>query len=187
MRLWLWSAAAGGALAIAWGATSAQAELLRCKGPDGRTIYTDDKSRCPGADPFEPEGEVQRTESTAPDAAASRAPLDDRVERARARQRAAQAEEGEARRWRQKRDEAQQQLEHLARRRLELDEFVTWCNRGGSVVTRDVSGIKRNVPCDDIRAEFEQLDAQEGELRAYLQSGLAEECRKAGCLPGWIR
>jgi hypothetical protein len=187
MRLWLWSAAAGGVLVIACGATIAQAELLRCKGPDGRMIYTDDKSRCPGADPFEPSGEVQRAEEPESSGAASRAPLDDRVERARARRRAAEAEQGEARRWRQKREEAEQQLEHLARRRLELDEFVTWCNRGGSVVTRDVAGIKRNVPCRTIRAEFEELDTKEAKVRAYLESGLAEECRRAGCLPGWIR
>ena len=25
------------------------------------------------------------------------------------------------------------------------------------------------------------------ELDAYLEQGLAEECRRAGCLPGWIR
>jgi len=187
MRLWLWGAAAGGALTIVWGAAMAQAELLRCQGPDGRTIYTDDKSRCPGADPFEPSGEVQRAEEVEPAGAASRAPLDDRVERARARQRANEAEEGEARRWREKRQEAEQQLEQLTQRRLELGEFVTWCNRGGSVVTRDVAGIKREVPCEQVRQEYEGLDDREAKVRSYLQSGLAEECRKAGCLPGWIR
>ena len=32
-----------------------------------------------------------------------------------------------------------------------------------------------------------ELDREEAELRAYLDGGLEEECRQAGCQPGWIR
>ena len=42
------------ALAIGLGAAPAQAELFRCTGPDGKTIFTDKKDACPGAEPFEP-------------------------------------------------------------------------------------------------------------------------------------
>lgn len=186
MRLWQWGAAACGALVIVW-AGALRADLLRCKGPDGRTIYTDDKSRCPGVDPFEPRGKLQRADEPPSAGAASPAPAEERVERAQSRQRAAEAEQGEARRWRQKREEAEQQLEQLSERKLQLGEFVSWCNRGGSVVTRDVAGIKQEVPCPVVREEYEGIDVEQEKLRSYLRTGLAEECRKAGCLPGWIR
>jgi hypothetical protein len=172
---------------MVWGAAPARAELFRCELPDGQTIYTDSKAKCPGADPFEPKGEVQKAAERDAPGAASRAPLEDRRERAQARERAAEAEAGEARRWRQKREESEQALEQIRQRRTDLDDFVTWCNRGGSVVTRDDAGIKRSVPCKQIRSEYEDLDGEETKVRAYLDSGLAEECRKAGCLPGWIR
>ena len=41
-------------------AAPAAADLLRCKGPDGKVIYTDKADVCPGADPFEPTGVIQR-------------------------------------------------------------------------------------------------------------------------------
>ena len=176
------------ALAIVWGAASAQADLLRCNGADGRTIYTDSKVRCPGADAFEPSGQLLRAPGPeTPAGAASRAPSEDRRDRARARKRAAEVEEGEARRWRRKKQAGEETLERLAQRHAELDDFVTWCNRGGSVITRDDAGIKRKVSCKSIRTEYAAIDEREAEVRTYLESGLAEECRKAGCLPGWIR
>jgi hypothetical protein len=164
----------------------ADAELLRCKGPDGRTIYTDDKARCPGSKPFEPDAAVHKADPRNTPAA-SRAPLGDRRDRAEARRRAAEAEAGEARRWRQKKEQSEDALRALGERRVELHQFVAWCNRGGSVVTRDDAGIKQNVPCNQIRAEHAALDDEERKVRAYLDSGLAEECRRAGCLPGWLR
>jgi hypothetical protein len=175
-------------LAIAWVAASAQADLLRCKGPDGRTIYTDKKALCPGAEPFEPSAELQQAPGAeSPDGAAAPAPFDERRDRAAARKRAAEAEEGEARRWRLKKEKGEDALEALTRRRAELDDFVTWCNRGGSVVTRDDAGIKRSVSCATIRKQYAEIDGEEAKLRGYLTRGLSEECRKAGCLPGWIR
>ena len=37
----------------------AAADLLRCKNAEGKTIYTDKPELCPGAEPFEPKGEIQ--------------------------------------------------------------------------------------------------------------------------------
>jgi hypothetical protein len=171
---------------MGFAATGVGAELLRCKGPDGRMIYTDNKVLCPGAKHVEPRGEVHRAKG--PDApAASRSPLGDRRDRAESRRRAAEAEAGEARRWRRKREEGEEALRTIAGRRVELKEVVTWCNRGGSIVARDDAGIKQNVPCRQIRTEYTALDDEEAKIRAYLERGLAEECRRAGCLPGWIR
>jgi hypothetical protein len=177
------------ALAVALGlvtvAERAGAELYRCKGPDGQTLYTDNQALCPGAEAFEPQGEVQ----AAPGREAEAAPASrgSRLERAEARRLAEEAEKGEAARWRRKREEAEQAIEALAGRRAQLDRYVTWCHRGGTVSTRDDAGIKRKVSCDAIEQEYAALDTREAELRHYLESELPEECRRAGCLPGWIR
>jgi len=41
---------------------SAGAELRRCVGPDGRIIFTDNESRCPGTEPIEAPDSVQRVD-----------------------------------------------------------------------------------------------------------------------------
>jgi hypothetical protein len=175
-------AAAGVSLVLLVLASPAASDLLRCKGADGKTIFTDDPAMCPGADPYEPDATVLRAEdSVAPAAAPSR-------EEARAqRKRAAEAEAGEARRWRQKRLDKEAELEAIAERRQTLKEFVTWCNRGGSVVTYDDAGIEQDLPCNQLRDEFHELDRRQASIEAYLAEGLQEECRRAGCLPGWLR
>jgi hypothetical protein len=38
-----------------------------------------------------------------------------------------------------------------------------------------------------VRRDYASLEKQQEETRAYLDEGLEEECRRAGCLPGWIR
>jgi hypothetical protein len=163
----------------------AAADLLRCKAADGRMIYTDNPALCPGAKPFEPKGAIQTAPSEASKARES-APAA-RLERARARERSAAAQEGEALRWKQRKVASEQELETIQARREEIREFVTWCNRGNVVTTRDASGIKRTVPCSEIRKEFGLLDEREARVRHYLENELAEECRRAGCLPGWLR
>jgi hypothetical protein len=163
----------------------AAAELLRCKAADGRMIYTDNPTLCPGAKPFEPKGEVQTAPSATPTPRQT-APAS-RLQRARARKRSDEAQEGEALRWKQRKVAKEQELETIQARREQIREYVTWCNRGNSVTTRDKSGIKRTVPCSEIRKEFGVLDEREASVRHYLESELPEECRRAGCLPGWLR
>lgn len=176
-------AALGAALGLVMPAPPAEAELLRCKDAHGKTIYTDKPELCPGAKPFEPKGEIQAAPPrTAP---ASRGPS--ALERARERQRAYDAEAGEAKRWQRKKQESEQELARIRERREELAEFVTWCNRGNQVITRDKAGIKRTMSCKNIRKQYEDLDGDEARVQAYLDEGLAEECRRSGCLPGWIR
>ena len=64
---------------------------------------------------------------------------------------------------------------------------VGWCNRGHSLFTEDETGIRRSYDCKHVHNEYEQAKAQLAGLRLYLEEGLEEECRRAGCLPGWIR
>ena len=49
------------------------------------------------------------------------------------------------------------------------------------------TGIRRSYDCRDVDNEHEQVKARLAGLRLYLDDGLEEECRRAGCLPGWIR
>jgi hypothetical protein len=173
------AAAAGLAIALA---AAAQAELFRCTTADGRTVFTDDKSVCPAAQPYQPDAAVHSV-----DRAASPAPASPPGARPAARGSAAGAQSGEAERWRALKASKQDELRQVASDRQSLESAVTWCNRGGKLLTRDDAGIKRTLSCDELRGRYAALDARETELRAYLDHGLAEECRRAGCLPGWIR
>jgi hypothetical protein len=50
--------------------------------------------------------------------------------------------------------------------------------------TRDDAGIQQVVNCSELKREFHALERQEAAARDYLATGLPEECRRAGCLPG---
>ena len=169
-------------------AASADAGLLRCMGPDGKMIYTDNKALCPEAKPFEPAGAIQYGSKQAASVPASpqRSSLQNRMRRAEARLRAAEAEEDEARRWRDKKLQLEQDLESLDERRAYFKKYVTLCNRGGYVITRDESGIKRRVKCRTIKSQYASLGLDQERVRADLED-LPEDCRRAGCLPGWLR
>jgi hypothetical protein len=180
----LLGAAAG--LALALDAERSAAELFRCTGPDGRTVFTDDKSVCPQAESYEPKAEVQSSGSR-PASRAAEPAGEARRDRAMQRDQAAAAESGEAARWQQLKAQKEEDLRIVSQRRDRLVSFVAWCNRGGSVITRDDAGIAQGVKCNELNDRLAELDREEAELRAYLGGGLEEECRRAGCQPGWIR
>lgn len=159
-------------------AVPAGAELYRCEGPDGRAIFSDQQSACPGADAYEPVGRVTssgRSEDAPPAAAPGLASPE------------SSAEEILERQWREKKLEAEQALRQVRERRERLQPLVSHCNRGGWVTARDDAGIKQRVNCSKLKREFAGLEEAEGQARTYLEEGLAEDCRRAGCLPGWIR
>lgn len=173
------SAALGAALALA-AATSASAELFRCVGPDGKLVYTDQKALCPGADPHEPSGTVLPLEPTpAPARPAASAPAEPALDPG--------TEAAMAAHWQQKKRDAEDVVAQIQQRRDWMQPYVGHCNRGGYVTTRDEAGIKQVVNCSVLRREFDSLEQQEAAARDYLSRGLRDECRKAGCLPGWIR
>ncbi|MGH0032825.1 MAG: hypothetical protein ACQGVC_23775 [Myxococcota bacterium] len=182
--------ALGGAVLLA--AVPAGAELLRCMGPDGKMIYTDKKEVCPEAEPFEPKGELQvgsttgEREQREEAASSSRSRLAERRRRANERMAALEAQQGEEQRWRKKKADLEQEIEKTVARREYLKKFVTNCNRGGIVWARDEAGIKRKVKCSDIKRQFAEIQEKEQHANARLAE-LPEECRKAGCHPGWLR
>lgn len=168
-------------------AGSADADLLRCKRSDGKWIYTDDKSLCPDSKPFEPKGAIQSGGSGSPASTDAReGPSADRLQRAKARRMAAEAQEAESKRWRDRKAALQKAVDDILDRRTYLEKFISQCNRGGLVYQRDKSGIKKKVRCNRIEDEYASL-AGELEQAELDLARLPEDCRRAGCLPGWIR
>jgi hypothetical protein len=173
------------AIAIASHAGAAHAELFRCTGPDGKAIFTDQKSRCPGADASEPAGVVHRAPT--PDVAprdVDAPPSSIAAPGASVSDEAADA----AGVWKRKKLEAEQRLAQLQARRDRMEPIVSHCNRPGRYVTsRDDAGIQQVANCSELKRQFDMLENQEAAARDYLTTGLPDECRRAGCLPGWVR
>ena len=90
--------------------------------------------------------------------------------------------------WRRKRGEAEEKLDKLSRDVRELDQMVKGCARSVIWLNKDAkSGLRTPIKCSEIATRSKQTHRQQDELEEYLARGLAEECRRAGCLPGWIR
>ena len=168
------------AAAIVLGSPAGWADLYRCQGPNGRITYTDNAGSCPQARKHETTGTVQTVPSAPP-----RAPRPTAFRgSASLPQQAAEAAEAS---WRQKKAQSEHELEQLEMRRESLRQAVTGCNRGGELWQKDDAGIKRKVSCRKVKGDFEGLESRLAHLRHYLDGGLEDECRRAGCLPGWIR
>jgi hypothetical protein len=164
-------------------ARSDAGELYRCERPDGRVAYTNDRSVCPGAPAIDPsEDSVQRVEGTEASAASQ-------LRRARAggAPAAAVGDAAQAAAWRTRKLQAEQELRAATRAAQELDEFVTHCNHGRDLFTVRENGLKSSVSCETVRERRAQLEERRAALERYLDSELEEECRRAGCEPGWLR
>ena len=157
----------------------ATAELYKCRGPDGKTLFTSDRSQCPGASAHEPSGRVQRSES-GPAAAAPAAS-------ARAKRAPGVDDEAEAQAWRAKRRGAESALRQTEAQLETLRQVAGWCNRGAEVWAEDQDGLRHGVDCEDVDTQEAAVRREQKRLKEYLAEGLEEECRRAGCLPGWLR
>jgi len=157
---------------------AARTEIYKCVGPDGKTLFTSDLSQCPGAERHESSGRLETVPSR------SRPPVG-RPPASRRGQVIGSA--GNKALWSGKKREAETELRDLEQRLEYLRRAVTWCNRGHALYTEDDHGIRSSYDCGDVRNEHEEVKARLEGLRLYLDEGLEEECRRAGCLPGWIR
>jgi len=162
------------------GAGPARAELYKCQGADGKTLFTSDRSQCPGAAAHQPGGEIQRTQPTGP----AHAPTQLRPPRPAA---LSPDDEAEAQVWRAKRVEAEAALDQTRSRLAVTRQIAGWCNRGQEVFAEDQDGLRHGVSCKEVDATELTLRREQKRLEAYLDEGLEEECRRAGCLPGWLR
>jgi hypothetical protein len=89
--------------------------------------------------------------------------------------------------WRNKKQQAEQELEQLTLRASEIEPFITTCNRGGYLWMKQDNGLKKRIPCSGLREHFAELESRRTSLHEYLEHGISDECRRAGCLPGWLR
>lgn len=180
-------------LALLAAAAPAGAEMYRCEKPDGTITFTGDASACPGAAPHAPKGNLQRVDGgdSGSGAAMEVDPVTGESEappaRPAKRRDAAADEEVQAATWRAKRSEAESESRQVESAREEFQEMVTWCNRGGTLELEERTGMRRDYSCTEARSEYDRLSARAAELKRYLNGGLEEECRREGCLPGWIR
>jgi len=172
--------AVGLGLALAAGAV--RAELYKCQGPDGKTLFTSDHSQCPGAEVHQPSGHLQRARSSAPPPASAPTPS-----KRPARPATAVDDQAEAQGWRARRANAEAALKQNEAQLATLHEAAGWCNRGHEVYAEDQDGLHHGVDCEDIDAKERALRREQKRLEDYLAGGLEDECRRAGCLPGWIR
>ena len=167
------------ALAFALGAWEpAWAEIYKCVGADGKTLFTSDQSQCPGAEQHQSTGRLE-TVPKQPRSSVRRPPA--------RRRHAIGGQAGNEALWRGKKLRAETELRDLEGRLEYVSQAVTWCNRGRSLYTEDDTGIRRGYDCREVHNEHQQIKARMAGLRVYLDEGLEEECRRAGCLPGWIR
>lgn len=155
---------------------AARASIYACKGPDGKTLYTSNASLCPGASVHVPTGHVVHTHDTAEPAAPSGR---DAV--------SAPGQDVLAAPWRAKKHQAEARLQKVSALLAKFDKAEGWCNRGNSLYVEDDNGIRHDYSCKKVRSRHAALSQEQAHLKQYLAQGLADECRKAGCLPGWIR
>lgn len=171
-------------LALTLGAGPAAAELYKCTDAAGRVSYTGNPHDCRGrAERHETRREIQDSGTPTPPPARTSRPRRPRSALAGTVSR----EEASAAMWQGKRAQAESELRRIEATLPRWERLQTNCNRGADAWTTDEAGVKHKVSCDQITDALERAEAERTRLRAYLGGGLEEECRRAGCLPGWIR
>lgn len=179
------------ALVLGLLAAPAAAEIYKCVAADGSTIFVSNPDNCPSGAvaPHVPKGAFHAIEkapepaSEAPEAA----PPQPAAPQAPARAAAAASEEALAAQWKRKRVDAEAELEKIRANIGEWGKIATWCNRGGSLAIEDEVGDSQPYDCAQAVEAHAKMTVRLKELEEYLDGGLRDECRKAECLPGWIR
>ena len=180
-----WKAVGALAACVVTARSVAAADLLRCQGPDGRVVYTDDRSVCPESQPYQPSATVQQEVS--PPTSLDPAAADAHRSRIPEHAREDQADSAQAAVWRQRKMDKEDELRRATSEYDYLKSYVAFCNRGNYVFTEDDSGIKTQISCRDLGARLAALDTRVQGLHDYIDRELPDECRRAGCLPGWLR
>jgi len=167
---------------LLWWSENARAQIYKCPGGAGEMIFTSDPTACPGAQPHALRRDLQRAvqEPAAPSRSSG-------ARRQPGVGRTGSAEDGFERMWRRKRPESVQELKQLDARLARMKGVVQACNEGSQWYATDASGIRKHVPCSELRAQHAELENRRRQLVAYLEEGLEDACRRAGCRPGWVR
>ena len=169
-------------LAVSALATAAHAELFRCTGPDGKTIFTDQKHTCPGADASEPAGVVHRAETPeVPSATRTSFPRRARANRRRRRRGAGggalEAEEAR-RRAAGRADPRAARLDPEVRGLLQPGRLGHHARRGGHPAGRQLHGIAPRV---HTRSKRRRRPRASTSPRVSPKSVAARAACRAGC------
>jgi hypothetical protein len=160
-------------------ASEARAEIYKCVGSDGKATFTSDPGACPGTKPHELKSKVQHVIEQ-PGTRARRAASP-------AVRRAGPRNDGHESMWRRKRPEAEAALQEVEGQLVKLGKAVKACNRGGEWYRTSESGIREHIPCEEFQTRLRDAEQKREQLVDYLAEGLEDECRRAGCQPGWVR
>lgn len=173
-----------GLLGVALAAQPSQAgEILTYRTPDGGVGITDEpKLVPPGSEILRRDPETPQRDERIPDAA----PMSPSHRNASAQGVGdPDPDAAEAARWRQKLLQAHQE-EQGAAHALELAERdYRSCRRRESLGSSSQTRIPGETSCDEAPVAAAQHEWERAQ--AYAEDGIEDECRRAGCLPGWLR
>lgn len=169
-------------------AAGANAEIFRCKGPNGEVRFTSDATQCPSAVPHAVKDDAVQRTSSAPAPLATARPGGPASARRSAAVRTAEPSPAAESMWRRRKAEAESKVRELEAEDAHLAEATKWCNKGHGVVRENPrTGLRESVRCADIAGARERVSDELATAREYRDGGLEEECRRSGCLPGWLR
>jgi hypothetical protein len=179
--------AAFGALALAL-AGPAIAELVEYRTPDGRTGYTNDPARLPPGARIVSAREESAASPPATPAAAPPAP-GVRATPAASHAESANAEsDAEAEwQWRERKASAAGAVDQARRDLASAERLYSDCRGRENYWNARYAHSPVDSSCDDEGDRLEAARERLAEAEAYLADGLFEDCRRSGCLPGWVR
>jgi len=158
-------------------------EFLTYRTPDGSVGITDDPKLVPAGaeilrrDPKTPQREPRSRDADVPPAAHRNLPAQ--------RFSDTDPDAAEATHWRQKLHQARQDEERAAHA-LELAERdYRSCRRRENLGSSSQTHIPGETSCDEAPVEAAQREYERA--KTYAEDGIEDECRRAGCLPGWLR
>lgn len=158
-------------------------ELLTYRTPDGSLGITDDpKLVPPGSEILRRDAESPRRGQASSDTSSPSAPHRNVSAK---RSGDADPDAAEETRWRQKLRQARQDEERAAHA-LELAERdYRSCRHRENLGSAYQTHVPGETACDEAPVAAAQHDYERA--KAYAEDGIEDECRRAGCLPGWLR
>jgi hypothetical protein len=149
---------------------AASGEIYRCPGPEGKVVFQ--SAPCGDRQPYQPKGNVLRARPGAP----APAPRSTSAPRP-----AAQAPSGgkttDEPFWRGKFKQARADAKKLEQQAEQARKQFHRCRSRHSANSR----------CKSEKLKMLEAEKRATKARHYVENGIGEECRRAGCQPGWVR
>lgn len=152
-------------------------ELLTYRTPEGGLGITDNPKLVP------PGSEILRHDPETPQRGeTSRDPVSPPSAR---RSGEADSDTAEATRWRKRLRQARQEEERAAHALQQAKRDYRSCRHRENLGSSYQDHIPGETACDEAPVVAAQQEYERA--RAYTEDGIEDECRRAGCLPGWLR